>query len=111
MLSTPSQNGGADWSGHSFSQKLGLYYIPYGTNPSAHDRSEGGNGLRALGQYQTGGLVAIDGATNLIRWQRELGINQAHGVTPLTTATDLLFMDQTDGYVVAMDGKRLAVPS
>ena len=33
VLSTPSQNGGADWSGHSFSQKLGLYYIPYGTNP------------------------------------------------------------------------------
>jgi quinohemoprotein ethanol dehydrogenase len=103
VLSTPSQNGGADWSGHSFSQHLGLYYIPYGTNPSAHDRSEGGNGLRPLGQYQTGGIVAIDGATNLIRWQRELGLNQAHGVTPLATATDLLFMDQTDGFVVAMD--------
>jgi len=103
VLSTPSQNGGADWSGHSFSQNLGLYYVPYATNPSAHDRSESSNGLRALGQYQTGGIVAIDGTTNLIRWQRELGLDLAHNNTPLTTATDLLFLDQTDGFVVAMD--------
>src|SRR6185369_16546283 len=46
VLSTPSQNGGADWASHAFNQKLGLYYIPYGNNPTAHDRSEGGNGLR-----------------------------------------------------------------
>ena len=103
VLSTPSQNGGADWAGHSFSQKLGLYYIPYGTNPSAHDRSEGGNGLRAIGQYQTGGIVAMNGATNRIVWQKELGLNQAHGVTPLSTATDLLFMILTDGNLVAWD--------
>jgi quinohemoprotein ethanol dehydrogenase len=103
VLSTPSQNGGADWSGHSFSQKLGLYYIPYGTNPSAHDRFEGGNGLRPLGQYQTGGIVAMNGSTNQIVWKKELGLNQAHGVTPLATATDLLFMIQTDGYLVAWD--------
>ena len=110
VLSTPSQNGGADWSGHSFSQKLGLYYIPYGTNPSAHDRFEGGNGLRPLGQYQTGGIVALNGATNRIVWQKELGMNQAHGTTPLATATDLLFMIQVDGNLVAWDaatGKEL----
>ncbi len=103
VLSTPSQNGGADWSGHSFSQNLGLYFIPYATNPSAHDRSEGSNGLRATGQYQTGGIVALNGATNQIVWQKELGLDLAHNNTPLTTATDLLFLDQTDGYVVAMD--------
>jgi len=103
VLSTPSQNGGADWSGQSFNQSLGLLVIPYGNNPSAHDRSEGGNGLRALGQYQTGGIVAIDGSTNLIRWQKELGLDEAHGNTPLNTSTGLLFLDQTDGYVVAMD--------
>jgi len=103
VLSTPSQNGGADWSGHSFSQHLGLYFIPYATNPSAHDRSEGSNGLRATGQYQTGGIVALNGATNTIVWQKELGLDLAHNNTPLTTATDLLFLDQTDGFVVAMD--------
>jgi glucose dehydrogenase len=103
VLSTPSQNGGADWSGHSFSQNLGLYFIPYATNPSAHDRSEGSNGLRATGQYQTGGIVALNGATNQIVWQKELGLDLAHNNTPLMTATDLLFVDQTDGFVVAMD--------
>jgi quinohemoprotein ethanol dehydrogenase len=103
VLSTPSQNGGADWSGHSFSQHLGLYYIPYATNPSAHDRSEGSNGLRAIGQYQTGGLVAMNGSTNQIVWQRELGLDLAHNNTPLTTAADLLFVDQTDGFLVVVD--------
>jgi glucose dehydrogenase/plastocyanin len=103
MLSTPSQNGGADWSGHAFSQNLNLYFIPYATNPTAHDRSEGSNGLRAIGQYQTGGIVAMDGTTNQIRWQKEVGLDLAHNNTPLATATDLLFLDQTDGYMVAMD--------
>ena len=110
LLSVPSQNGGADWSGHSFSQNLGLYFIPYGTNPSAHDRSEGGNGLRPLGQYQTGGIVAIDGSTNLVRWKKELGMGVAHGSGALTTATDLLFLGQPDGNFTALDavtGKEL----
>ena len=110
VLSTPSQNGGADWSGHSYSQLNGLYFIPYGTNPSAHDRSEGGNGLRPIGQYQTGGIVAMNGSSNQIVWQKELGLNQAHGVTPLSTATDLLFMILTDGNLVAWEsstGKEL----
>ena len=110
LLSTPSQNGGADWSGHSFSQNLGLYYIPYGNNATAHDRSEGGNGLRPLGQYQTGGIVALDGSTNLIRWQRELGVDVAHGTGVLTTASDLLFLGQPDGNFTALDavdGKEL----
>ena len=58
VLSTTSQNGGADWSGYSFSHNLGLLYIPYGINPVAHWRGAGGNGQRAIGQYQTGGVVA-----------------------------------------------------
>ncbi len=110
LLSTPSQNGGGDWSGHSFSQNLGLYYVPYGNNATAHDRSEGGNGLRPLGQYQTGGIVAIDASTNLVRWQRELGLDEAHGQGALTTASDLLFLGQPDGNFTAMDavtGKEL----
>ena len=103
VLSTPSQNGGADWASHSFSQKLGLYYIPYGTNPTAHDRSEGGNGLRALGQYQTGGIVAIDGTTNLVRWRKEFGLDAAHGDGVLTTAADLLFIGLPDGHFLTLD--------
>jgi len=103
VLSTPSQNGGADWSGHSFSQKLGLYYVPYGVNPSAHWRGAGGNGMRAIGQYQTGGLVALDASTNLVRWNKNLGQDLAHGQAPLTTASDLLFIGQFDGNFLALD--------
>jgi quinohemoprotein ethanol dehydrogenase len=103
VLSTPSQNGGADWSGHSFSQKLGLYYVPYGVNPSAHWRGAGGNGMRATGQYQTGGIVAIDASTNLVRWNKNLGQDVAHGQAALTTASDLLFIGQFDGNFLALD--------
>jgi quinohemoprotein ethanol dehydrogenase len=110
VLSTPSQNGGADWSGHSFSHKHGLYYVPYGVNPSAHWRGAGGNGMRAIGQYQTGGLVAIDASTNRVRWNKNLGLDMAHGQAPLTTASDLLFIGQFDGNFLALDavsGKEL----
>ena len=52
----------------------------------------------------------MNGSTNQIVWQKELGLNQAHGVTPLATATDLLFMILTDGNLVAWEsstGKEL----
>jgi glucose dehydrogenase/plastocyanin len=110
ILSTTSQNGGADWSGHSYSHKLGLLYIPYGINPVAHWRGAGGNGQRAIGQYQTGGVVAVDAATNLVRWDNFLGLDVAHGSGPLTTASDLLFIGMPDGNFLALDaatGKEL----
>jgi plastocyanin len=112
VLSTPSNNGSADWAGQAFSQDLGLLFIPYGYNPAAHDLSESSNGLRATGQYQTGGILALSGTTGLVVWRQEgsatqgggvIGQDDAHGNTPLTTASDLLFVDQTDGYLVAMD--------
>ena len=62
-MSTTTQNGGNDWSGAAFSQKLGLYITPYAVNNVAHDRGEGSNGLRAPGQYQTGGVLALDAKT------------------------------------------------
>jgi glucose dehydrogenase/plastocyanin len=105
VLSTTSQNGGADWSGYSFSHKTGLLYIPYGINPVAHWRGAGGNGQRALGQYQTGGIVAIDGDTNRVRWNRHLGVDSAHGQGPLTTAANLLFLGLFDGNFIAMDAE------
>ena len=46
-----------DWSGPLVQPRNDLYYIPYGINPVAHYRAAGSNGLRALGQYQTGGIV------------------------------------------------------
>ena len=110
LLSTTTQNGGNDWSGAAFSQKLGLYITPYAINNVAHDRGEGSNGLRAPGQYQTGGVLALDAATGHLVWRYHTGLDQAHGQTPLVTASDLVFFGQPDGYFVALDaatGNRL----
>ena len=103
LLSTTTQNGGNDWSGAAFSQKLGLYITPYAINNVAHDRGEGSNGLRAPGQYQTGGYLALDSRTGKVVWNNFTGLDQAHGQTPLVTASDLVFWGQPDGYFVAAD--------
>ena len=63
VLSMTSQNGGADLSNHGYSPRTNLYYMPYGVAPVAHYRSAGSNGLRALGEYQTGGVFAINAST------------------------------------------------
>ena len=110
LLSTTTQNGGNDWSGSAFTPNLGLYITPYAINNVAHDRTEGSNGLRAPGQYQTGGYLALDGKTGQVVWNNFTGLDQAHGQTPLVTASDLVFWGQPDGYFVAADavtGKNL----
>ena len=110
VLSTTSQNGGPDWSSYSFSHKHGLIYVPYGINPVAHWRGAGGNGQRALGQYQTGGILALDASTNKVRWNNHTGIDMGHGQGPLSTASDLVFVGMFDGNFLALDavtGKEL----
>jgi len=105
LLSTTTQNGGNDWSGSAFSPKLGLYITPYAINNVAHDRNEGSNGLRAPGQYQTGGYLALDGKTGEVVWNNFTGLDQAHGQTPLVTESDVVFWGQPDGYFVAADAQ------
>jgi len=103
ILSTTSQNGGGDWSNNSYSQSTNLVYFPYGTNPVAHYDGAAANGLRAIGQYQTGGILAYDASTGEVVWRNHLGTDMSHGQGPLTTASDLLFVGQIDGRVLAMD--------
>ena len=110
VLSTTSQNGGPTWPTYSFSQKQGLLYFPYGVANVAHWRDAGSNGLRVPGEYQTGGILAIDAATNTVRWRNHLGLDMGHGQNPLSTAGDLVFVGQIDGNFVALDaatGKEL----
>jgi len=103
ILSTTSQNGGADWSNNSYSHSTNLVYYPYGTNPVAHWNGASANGQRAIGQYQTGGILAYDASTGEVAWQNHLGTDMSHGQGPLTTASDLLFVGQIDGRTLAMD--------
>ncbi|WP_127793468.1 PQQ-binding-like beta-propeller repeat protein [Agromyces sp. LHK192] len=103
ILSTTSQNGGGDWSNHSYSHLTNLVYFPYGTNPVAHWNGAAANGQRAIGQYQTGGILAYDASTGQVKWRNHLGTDMSHGQGPLTTASDLLFAGQIDGRLMAMD--------
>ena len=60
ILSIPGHGGGADWNHQSFSQSTGLVYTGFGYVASAHSLTESSNGLRPPGEYQTGGIVAVD---------------------------------------------------
>ncbi|MDP9793104.1 glucose dehydrogenase/plastocyanin [Catenuloplanes nepalensis] len=106
ILSTTSPNGGGDWSNNSYSHRTNLVYFPYGTNPAAHWNGAASNGQRAIGQYQTGGILAYDASTGEVRWRNHLGTDMAHGQGPLTTASDLLFVGQADGRLLAMDARK-----
>ena len=103
ILSTTSQNGGGDWSNNSYSHSTNMVYFPYGTNPVAHWRGASSNGQRAMGQYQTGGILAYDASTGEVQWKNHLGTDMSHGQGPLTTASDLLFVGQADGNFLALD--------
>lgn len=103
VLSIPSQNGGADFGSMSFSPKSGAVYTGFAYVAAAHDLVEPSNGLRATGEYMTGGMVAVDVATNTVKWKKRMPYDEAHGVGVLTTQGDLAFIGQPDGYLLALD--------
>lgn len=110
ILTIPGHGGGADWNHQSFSHSTGMVYTGYGYVAAAHSLTEASNGLRPPGEYQTGGVVAVDASTNLVRWRKRLPYSLAHGNGILTTAADLLFIGQPDGYLLCLDahhGKEL----
>jgi len=103
VLSFPGHGGGADWNHFSFSQNTKLMYTGMGYVGASHSINEGSNGLRPPGEYMTGAVVAVDVATNTVRWKKPMPYSLAHGNGILTTASDLLFIGQPDGNLIAMD--------
>jgi alcohol dehydrogenase (cytochrome c) len=103
ILTMPGHGGGANWNHQSFSRKTGLVYTGMGYVGAAHSLSEASNGLRPPGTYVTGAVVAVDPATNLVRWKKQMPYSLAHGNGILTTASNLLFIGQPDGNLLAMD--------
>jgi glucose dehydrogenase/plastocyanin len=103
ILSIPSQNGAADFGSMSFSPRTGLIYTGMAYVAAAHDLVESSNGLRATGEYMTGAIVAVDVATNHVRWKKHTPYDEAHGVGVLTTQGDVAFIGQPDGYLLALD--------
>lgn len=105
ILSIPGHGGGADWSHQSFSHSTGLVYTGFGYVAAAHSLTEASNGLRPPGEYQTGGIVAVDACTNKVRWKKHMPYSLAHGNGILTTASDLLFIGQPDGNLLGLDAR------
>jgi plastocyanin len=105
VLSIPGHGGGADWSHQSFSHSTGLVYTGFGYVAAAHSLTEASNGLRPPGEYQTGGIVAVDASSNRVRWKKRMPYSLAHGNGILTTASDLLFIGQPDGNLLALDAR------
>ena len=103
ILSVPGHGGGADWNHQSFSPRTGLAYTGMGYVAAAHSLTEASNGLRPPGEYQTGAVVAVDPSTNVVRWKKQMPYSLAHGNGILTTESDLLFIGQPDGNLIAMD--------
>ena len=103
VLSIPGHGGGANWSHLSFSPKTGFVYTGMGYAGAAHSLTESSNGLRPPGSYMTGGVVAVDVSTNLVAWKKPMPYSLAHGNGILTTASNLLFIGQPDGNLIAMD--------
>jgi plastocyanin len=103
MLAIPGHGGGADTNQKSFSQSTKLVYTSFGYVAAAHSLTEASNGLRPPGEYQTGGIVAVDPATNLVKWKKRMPYELAHFNGILTTRSDLLFIGQPDGNLLALD--------
>jgi PQQ-dependent dehydrogenase (methanol/ethanol family) len=105
VLSIPSQNGAADFGSMSYSPRTGLIYTGQAYVAAAHDLIESSNGLRATGEYMTGAVLAVDAATNTVKWKKQLPYDEAHGVGVLTTQGDLAFIGQPDGNLLALDAQ------
>lgn len=105
ILSIPGIGGGSDTNLKSYSHSTGLLYTGVGYVATAHHRNEGGVGHRPIGEYMTGGVVAVDPTTNLTAWEIHLPYEMSHGNGALTTAADLLFIGQPDGYLLGLDAR------
>ncbi|HEX2541607.1 MAG TPA: PQQ-binding-like beta-propeller repeat protein [Caldimonas sp.] len=102
-MSMTSQNGGNDMTNTSISPRLNMRYIGMSFSPVGHPLQQGGNGLRQIGGYQTGGLAALDNSTGELKWYKPLRLDLSRQHNPLVTATDLLFHTQMDGWLVGRD--------
>ena len=101
----PGAGGGADWAALSFSESTGYIYVGYGLINSSYSNADDGrvNTARPLGQYNSGGMAAVDPRTNTVVWRRPSDYALSHGTGVLSTAGRLLFQGRLDGRLAAMD--------
>ena len=99
-LVTPGAAGAADWAAVSFNPKTGLLYFGAALLNSAWTNT---GKYVPIGEYRNGGrIVAMDPVKNRLVWKKHTDWSlSTNGM--LTTAGDLMFIGQPDGYLVAYD--------
>jgi glucose dehydrogenase len=99
-LVTPGAAGGADWAALSYNRKTGLLYFGAALLNSAWTNT---GQYVPIGEYRNGGrIVAMDPVKNRLMWEKHTDWSlSTNGM--LTTAGDLMFIGQPDGYLVAYD--------
>lgn len=110
IVRLPGTGGGADTSQFSYSHKTKLLYVGVGLVGVAQARNISSIGFRPMGEERSGKIVAYDLEKGRVAWQRDNVWSLAHGNGVLSTAGDLLFIGQPDGYLLALDaadGKEL----
>ena len=111
VIHFPGTGGGADTSAYSYSHKTKLLYVGVGIVATAQARVNVPNvGMRPPGQQRSGRIVAYDPAKGKVAWSKPTEWALAHGNGVLSTAGDVMFIGQPDGYLLALDpanGKEL----
>jgi PQQ-dependent dehydrogenase (methanol/ethanol family) len=99
-LVTPGSAGAATWAAISFNPRTGLVYFGAALINGAWTNT---GKYRPIGEYRNGGrIVAMDPATNRLVWQKHTDWSlSTNGM--LTTAGDVMFIGQPDGYLVGYD--------
>src|SRR5207247_3135574 len=70
QMSMTGQNGGNDMTNTSISPRLNLRYVGLSYSPVGHPLQPGGNGLRQIGGYHTGGSLAGANPRGQTAWDR-----------------------------------------
>jgi plastocyanin len=99
-LVTPGSAGAATWAAISFNPQTGLVYFGAALINGAWTNT---GKYRPIGEYRNGGrIVAMDPVTNRLVWQKHTDWSlSTNGM--LTTAGDVMFIGQPDGYLVGYD--------
>ena len=97
---TPGSAGGAVWSAVSFNPQTGLVYFGAAVVNSAWTVT---GKYRPIGEYRSGRIVAIDPSTNRLAWQKHTDWALSAGNGMLTTAGNVMFIGQPDGYLLGYD--------
>ena len=109
----PGVNGGVEWSPMAVNPELGLTYavnlhqpMTFRVEASKYPGGKlwlGGNFMSIRTETQSGNVTAIDYNTGKIAWQVKTPLPMIGGV--LTTAGDLVFTGEGDGWFRAYDAK------